>query len=78
MEVEWEENCGEYQVERFVPLYIKTHVLGLQNFFQCKLATWISNCSCVEEIWNNFKEIVFESIERFVTQKILNKISGPE
>jgi len=29
--------------------------------------------SCVEEIWNNFNEIVSESIEHFVPRKILRK-----
>jgi hypothetical protein len=32
----------------------------------------------VEEIWNNFKNIVYESIERFVPQKTLRKNSDPE
>ena len=36
------------------------------------------NGSCVEEIWNNFKNIVYESIESFVPRKILRKISDPE
>jgi len=78
LEVEWEESCGEPKVERLVPVYGQTYILGLQNFLRDKLATWISNCSCVEEIWNNFKEIVFECIEPSVTHKILNKISVPE
>jgi hypothetical protein len=32
----------------------------------------------VEEIWNNFKYIVYECIERFVPRKILRKRSDPE
>jgi hypothetical protein len=36
------------------------------------------NGSSVEEIWNNFKEIVFEGIERFVPQKIIRKTLDPE
>jgi len=32
----------------------------------------------VEEIWNNFKNIVYESIERFVPHKTLRKNSDPE
>jgi len=37
-----------------------------------------SKGSRVEEIWNNFKNIVYESIERFVPHKILRKNSDPE
>jgi len=33
----------------------------------------MGNRSCEEEIWNNFKEIVSESIEGFVPHKILRK-----
>jgi hypothetical protein len=32
----------------------------------------------VEEIWNNFKNIVHECIERFVPRKIFRKNSDPE
>jgi hypothetical protein len=32
----------------------------------------------VEEIWNNFKNIVRKSLERFVSYKILRKNSDPE
>jgi len=32
----------------------------------------------VEEIWNNFKEIVSECIERFFPHKILRKNPEPE
>jgi hypothetical protein len=31
-----------------------------------------------EEVWNNFKNIIFESIERFVPHKVLRKTSDPE
>jgi len=49
----------------------KTDVLGLQI---CdKFAVWASKGSCVEEIWNNLKNIVYECIERFVPRKILRK-----
>jgi len=78
MEVEWGENCREYRVERFVPLYNKTNVTGLQIFLRGKSAPWVINGSCVEEIWKCFKEIVFESIYSFVPHKILRKIPDPE
>jgi hypothetical protein len=78
LEVEWDE-CGfEPQVERLVPVYNKTNILGLQNFLRDKFAEWASNGSCVEEIWNNLKTIVHECIERFVPSKILRKNSDPE
>jgi hypothetical protein len=58
--------------------YNKTDILGLKTFLPDKLAGWASNGSSVEEIWNNFKHIVCESIERFVPHKVLRKNSGPE
>jgi len=73
MEVEWEESGCEPRVERLVLVYNKTDVLGLQTFLCDKFAVWASNGSCVEEIWNNFKNIVYECIEHFVLNKILRK-----
>jgi hypothetical protein len=40
--------------------------------------SWVSNGSSVEETWNNYKNIVYESIERFVPNKILRKNLDPE
>jgi hypothetical protein len=34
LEIEWDENCREPQVERTVPVYHKTDVLGLQAFLR--------------------------------------------
>jgi DNA-directed RNA polymerase alpha subunit len=59
-------------------VYNKTDVLGLQTFLRDKFSVWASNGSCVEEIWNNFKNILYEYIEGFVPHKILRKISDPE
>jgi hypothetical protein len=74
LEVEWEESgCGP-QVERVVLVYKKTDILGLQTFLHNKFAVWASNGSCLQEIWNNFKNIVYKCIERFVPHKILRKI----
>jgi hypothetical protein len=53
-------------------------VLGLQKFLRDKLRTWANNCSCVEDIWTNFKDIVFKGIERFVPHKILKANPDPE
>ena len=78
LEVEWVENCCVPQVEKLVPEYHKTDVLGLQTLLLNKFGIRASNGSSVEEIWNNFKEIVFESIERLVPHKILSKNPDPE
>jgi hypothetical protein len=78
--VEWEENyCrSQVRVERLVPVYHKANILGLQTFLRDKFAIWASNGRCVEEVWNNLKNIILESIERFIPHKILRKDSDPE
>jgi hypothetical protein len=73
VEVEWEDNCCEPQGERVVPVYNKRDVLGLQTFLRDKFAGWASNGSSVEEIWNNLKNIVCESLKRCVPHKTLKK-----
>jgi len=77
LEVELEDICTEPQVERVVPVYNKADVSGLQTFLRDKFAVWSNNRSNVEEIWNNFKTKVYESIERFVPHKTLRKNSDP-
>jgi aspartate/glutamate racemase len=72
--VEWEDNYCEPQVERVVPVYKKNRVSDLQTFLRDKFAVLASNGSSVEEIPNNFKNIVYESIERSVHIKYLEKI----
>jgi hypothetical protein len=59
----------EPQLERVVLVYNKTEVLGLQTF-RGKFAARASNGSSVKKLWNNFKNIVHESVERFVPQEI--------
>ena len=59
-------------------MYNKTDVLGFRTSLREKFAVWTSNGSSVEEIWNNFKSIVCEGMERFVPHKILRKNSDPE
>jgi len=78
LEVEWEDTCTEPQVERVVPAYNKTDDSCLQTFIRDKFVVWASNGSNVEEIWNNLKNIVYESIEHFVPHKTLRKNSNPE
>jgi len=65
LEVEWEDKNTEPQVERVFPVYNKTDVSGLQTFLRDKCLVLASNGNSVEEIWNNLKNIVYESIERF-------------
>ena len=59
LEVEWDEISREPKVERIFSVYHKTDVLGLQAFFREKFSLWAGNGSCVEEIWQNFKDIIF-------------------
>jgi hypothetical protein len=40
--------------------------MGLQTFLRGKFAVWADNGGCVEEVWNNFKSIIFQGIERFI------------
>jgi hypothetical protein len=65
-------------MERIVPLYHKTDVLGLQTFLWEKCTLWAGNGSCIEEIWKSYKDIVFGGIERFVPHKMLSRNSDPE
>jgi len=59
-------------VENLDPVYHKTNFPVLPSVLRSKLASWASNC--VEKIWKNVKEIVFEIIDRFFPHKILRKI----
>ena len=59
-------------------MYHKTNVFGLQKFLRDKLPTWANNGSCVEDIWKNFKDIVFVGIKSFFPHKNLKQNSDPE
>jgi hypothetical protein len=63
LKVEWDNIFREPKVERIVPVYHKTDVLGLQGFLREKFSLWTVNGCCVEEIWKNYKDIIFESIK---------------
>ena len=54
-------------------MYNKTDFLGLQTFLHEKFAVWASSGSSVEEIRNKLKNIVCESLGRFVPHTILRK-----
>ena len=66
------------QQKRSVLMNHKTDVLELQRFLLDKLPTWANNRCCVEDVWNKFKDINFEVIQRFVPHKILKYIPNPE
>jgi hypothetical protein len=59
LDVEWIGSGVVTQQKWSVPAYHKTDVIALQNFLWDKLPTWANNGSCVEDIWNNFKDIIF-------------------
>jgi len=50
LEIERDEICRKPKVERIVPVYHETDVLGLQAFLWGKFNVWARNCSCVEAI----------------------------
>ena len=76
--VEWEDKCTEPQIERVVSVYNKTDVSRLQTFLRDKFVVWASNGSSAKVIWNNFKNIVYESIESFVPHNTFRKNLDPE
>jgi hypothetical protein len=78
LEVEWEEKYCRPQMERLDPVYHKADVIGLQKFLRDKFAIWASKGRSVEEVWNNFKNIILQCIEMFIPHKILRKNSDPE
>ena len=60
---------------------MKVHVIRTKNnphlFCETanyKFSVWASNGSCVKEIWNNLKDIVYGCIERVVPRKIFRNI----
>ena len=78
MEVEWDEICWETKVERKVPVYHKTDVLGLHTFLREKFNLWPGNGTCMEEIRKSYKDIIFKGTKRYLPQKILSKSPDPE
>jgi len=74
----WKEMCRETQAERLVQVYNKTDIVGLQIFLWNKFEAWANNGKSIEEIWNNFKNIVQKSIEIFVSHKKRRKNLDPE
>jgi hypothetical protein len=78
LDLEWGEKCREPQAERLVPVYHETNFSGLHSSLRDKFPSWAINGSCVADIWKRFKEIVFESIDRFVPLRFLRKNPDPE
>ena len=50
----------------------------MQTFLRDKYEAWSSNGKSVEEIWDNFKNIAYESLEQFVPHKKIRKNSDSE
>ncbi len=71
LEVEWGGHCCETQGNWLISVYHETNVLGLQTFLHNKLTTWVNNGSCIQNIWKNFKDIIFEGIKHSVPHKSL-------
>jgi hypothetical protein len=54
-------------------VYNNANDLGLHTFLLDKFPIWANNGRCDEEVWNNFKAIFLEEIERFCPHEILRK-----
>ena len=50
----------------------------LASFLRDEFNLWAGNGSCVEEIWENVKDIIFQAIKRNIPKKFLSKNPGPE
>jgi hypothetical protein len=74
LEVEWEEKFCRPIVERRVSVYHRADAMGLQTLLRGKFAIRAGNSGCVEEVWNSFKSIILQGIERFIPHRILRKI----
>jgi hypothetical protein len=78
LEIDWVIPGPETQIGRLVPVYNKTDISGLKTFPREKFSKWVGNGTSVEEIWNNYKGIVFEGIKQFVPHKTLRSNPYPE
>jgi len=78
LEVEWSEDRRDGNAVISVPIFHKTNRLGLQTLLRNRYKQWASTSSGVEEIWSNFKEIIWEGIKRYVPYKTLPKNPDPE
>jgi hypothetical protein len=59
-------------------MYHKTDVLALQAFLREKFYLWAGNGSCVEDIRESYKDIIFEGIKRYVPHRIMGKNPNPQ
>jgi hypothetical protein len=67
-------SAGSRKASTNVP---KSRYHGSTNVLGDKLAIWAGNGGCVEEVWNNFKSIILQGIERFIPLRILRKNADP-
>jgi hypothetical protein len=70
-EIRWDEISRKTKVERIVPVYHETDVLGLQTFLLETFHMWAGNGNCLEEIRMSYKDIIFDCIKRYVPKKLL-------
>jgi hypothetical protein len=47
-------------------MYHRADAMGLQTFLRGKLTIWSGNGGSVEEVWNNFKSIILQGMDRFI------------
>ena len=78
LEADWEENSIDHQPERFIPVYNRTDVVGLQTFLRDRFLEWAGHGSSVELILNNFKSIIQECVKCFVPHELLKTNSDLE
>ena len=58
--------------------YHKADSLGYQSFLREKFSEWVKKGNSVNRIWDAFKEIIFEAVEKFVPKKCIQNNPDPE
>lgn len=59
-------------------LYRKADVMNLQKYLADNYSAWARIGGSVEEVWNNFKKIIYNCVELYVPFKIIAKNPDPE
>jgi FtsZ-binding cell division protein ZapB len=59
-------------------VYHKADIKGLQTFLRDQFAIWAGNGGSVEEVWNNFKNILLQCIEGFIPHRIQKRNSDTD
>jgi hypothetical protein len=77
VEADWTENRFRAQKRRKVPLYLKTHVLGLQVFLRESINNGLGMAFVLKGFGITLNT-VFEGIQRYVPNKTLSMNPDPE